>query len=147
MTGLTVTPGKTLKELFTMNHQRSIACKDFNEIWRNHNLDVMLSPPAPHTALPFDQWKVITYTSLLNFYDVPGCIIPIGKVDQELDVKDDLSLYGEADKEVYKLCMYNINCSLCSTRKSMLTSIFRFRARSLQKRTNNNTTDRTDPRR
>lgn len=66
----------------------------------------MLGLPAPHTTLPFDEWLSITYTSILNLYDAPACIVPVGIVSQELDLKDDLVKYGEKDQDVYRLCKF-----------------------------------------
>ncbi|KAH8602316.1 amidase [Bisporella sp. PMI_857] len=101
-TGLTTTPGKTLQEYFRINHARSIACEQFNSIWKEHNLDTMLTLPAPHTATPFDEWKVITYTSLFNLFDCPAVVIPVGKVE-DIDVRDDAALYGDQDRKVYDM--------------------------------------------
>ncbi|KAH6670505.1 amidase signature domain-containing protein [Halenospora varia] len=101
-TGLTTTPGKTLVEYFSLNHARSLAWEKFANIWKLHNLDVMLSLPAPHTATPFDEWTVITYTSLFNLFDCPVAIIPVGKVE-EIDVRDNAAQYGEKDQKVYDL--------------------------------------------
>ena len=65
----------------------------------------MLTLPAPHTATPFDEWTVITYTSLFNLFDCPAVVIPVGKVE-DIDVKDDAAKYGEKDQKVYDLCEF-----------------------------------------
>ncbi|KIM93804.1 hypothetical protein OIDMADRAFT_137066 [Oidiodendron maius Zn] len=101
-TGLTTSPGKTLKEYFHINHDRTLACEKFTSVWKQYGLDAILSLPAPHTATPFDDWTVITYTSLFNLFDCPAVIIPVGKV-KDIDVQDDSALYGEKDKKVYYL--------------------------------------------
>ncbi|KAH8674568.1 amidase [Tricladium varicosporioides] len=101
-TGLTTTPGKTLEEYFHLNHARYLAWEEFTNIWKLHNLDVVLSLPAPHTATPFDEWTVITYTSLFNLFDCPAVIIPVGKVE-DIDVRDDAANYGKKDQKIYSL--------------------------------------------
>ncbi|KAH6611288.1 hypothetical protein Trco_001308 [Trichoderma cornu-damae] len=60
-------------------------------------------PPAPHTALPLDTWKIATYTGLWNYLDFPAVVIPVDAVTDS-DFKDDLSnaKYGPHDAEVYK---------------------------------------------
>jgi amidase len=96
-------PAKTLEDYFRLNHQRNIAISDFNKLWLANDLDVILTVPAPHTAVPFDQWNVTTYTALYNLLDCPACVIPVGKVSGQ-DLKGNLFKYGEIDKITYDLC-------------------------------------------
>ncbi|KUJ21215.1 amidase [Mollisia scopiformis] len=100
--GLTTTPGKSIEEYFQINHARSISSKKFNGMWKEYSLDAMLCLPAPHTATPFDDWTVITYTSLFNLFDCPAVIIPVGKVE-DIDLLDEAARYGENDQRVYDL--------------------------------------------
>tara|TARA_R110002060_G_scaffold29390_5_gene39687 strand:+ start:621 stop:1019 length:399 start_codon:yes stop_codon:yes gene_type:complete len=101
--GLTAAPAKSLEDYFRLNHQRNMAIAEFHELWLTNQLDVILTLPAPHTAVPFDQWDVVTYTALYNLYDCPACVIPVGHVSPR-DVKDELFRYGEEDKRTYELC-------------------------------------------
>ncbi|KAL2072199.1 hypothetical protein VTL71DRAFT_11542 [Oculimacula yallundae] len=101
--GLTGVPPKSLEEYLHLNHQRNLAVAEFHKLWHDNKLDVILTLPAPHTAVPLDEWKAITYTVLYNLYDSPACVIPVGKVSPQ-DVKDDLCKYGEEDKKNYDLC-------------------------------------------
>ncbi|KAG4419432.1 hypothetical protein IFR04_007389 [Cadophora malorum] len=100
--GLTAAPAKSLEDYFRLNHQRNMAIAEFHELWLTNQLDVILTLPAPHTAVPFDQWDVVTYTALYNLYDCPACVIPVGHVSPR-DVKDELFRYGEEDKRTYEL--------------------------------------------
>lgn len=106
ITGLTSLPAKSLEDFFHLNWLRNKACEDFNNLWKSNDLDVILTLPAPHTAVPFDQWTSITYTALYNLLDYPACIIPTGTVSA-LDVKDDFVQYSERDRKVYKLCKFS----------------------------------------
>ncbi|KAH9208401.1 amidase [Leptodontidium sp. 2 PMI_412] len=100
--GLVNAPAKSLEAFFRLNHQRNIAISDFHKLWLANDLDVILTLPASHTAVPFDQWDVVTYTALWNLYDCPACVIPVGKVSSQ-DVKDELFRYGEEDQRTYGL--------------------------------------------
>lgn len=88
-----------------MNVRRAEAAKVYLRLFCDNNLDAILMPPAPHTALPLDTWTSITYTGLWNYLDYPAVVIPIDVVTDS-DSKDDLSnaKNGTHDAEVYKLC-------------------------------------------
>lgn len=107
-TGLMSTPPKTLEAYFQLNYERNLTAASFNKLWLDNNLDAILTLPAPHTAVPWDQWDVITYTALWNLLDCPAVVIPVGKVENH-DLKDENlkfeSVDGE-DKRVYDLCKY-----------------------------------------
>ena len=62
-------------------------------------------PPAPHTALPLDQWTNASYTGLWNYLDYPAVVIPVDTVC-EFDSADDISnaKYGADDARMYGLC-------------------------------------------
>ena len=62
-------------------------------------------PPAPHTALPLDQWTTASYTGLWNYLDYPAIVIPVDTV-RESDVADEISnaKYGADDARLYGLC-------------------------------------------
>ena len=80
-----------------------MAIAEFHKLWLGNQLDVILTLPASHTAVPFDQWDVVTYTALYNLYDCPACVIPVGSVSPQ-DMKDELYKYGDEDKRTYDLC-------------------------------------------
>ncbi|UKZ50470.1 hypothetical protein TrVGV298_004733 [Trichoderma virens] len=94
----------TLKGFFDLNVRRAEAAKVYLRLFCDNNLDAILMPPAPHTALPLDTWTSITYTGLWNYLDYPAVVIPIDVVTDS-DSKDDLSnaKNGTHDAEVYKL--------------------------------------------
>ncbi|KAH7393467.1 amidase [Cadophora sp. MPI-SDFR-AT-0126] len=100
--GLIQQPAKSLEDYFRLNYQRNAAIAKFHELWLANQLDVILTLPAPHTAVSFDQWDVVTYTALYNLYDCPACVIPVGCVSPQ-DVKDESFRYGEEDQRTYDL--------------------------------------------
>ncbi|KAJ7897097.1 general amidase [Mycena olivaceomarginata] len=74
-------------------------------------VDVIISPLAPYTAPPHGLNKHGQYTMPVNLLDYPAMIIPVSKVDQELDVKqpredfytaDDRENYEEYDPATYE---------------------------------------------
>ncbi|KAN0110279.1 putative fatty-acid amide hydrolase [Hyaloscypha variabilis] len=88
--GLLSVPGTTLQGLFDLNVRRAEAAKTYLKLFRDHDLDVILMPPAPHTALPLDCWTKATYTGLWNYLDYPAIVIPVDQV-RDIDSADDLS--------------------------------------------------------
>ncbi|KAI1296209.1 putative fatty-acid amide hydrolase [Xylaria venustula] len=102
--GLLSQPGKSLKGFFDLNVRRAEASKSYLELFRDHNLDAILMPPAPHTAVPHDTWMTASYTGLWNYLDYPAIVIPVDKVREE-DVADDVSnaRFGEEDAKCYSL--------------------------------------------
>ncbi|GME45138.1 General amidase-B [Neofusicoccum parvum] len=92
----------TIEDLMRANVSRFLIAARYAELWRQHRLDVILMPPAPHTAIPADTWTALSYTVLWNVLDYPACIIPVGKVGPG-DSKDQGARHGAADEAVYKL--------------------------------------------
>ncbi|KAF7339266.1 Amidase domain-containing protein [Mycena sanguinolenta] len=67
-------------------------------------VDAIISPIAPHTALPHGQQKHGQYTMTLNMLDYPSLVIPVSKVDQALDVKQPrVEFYTPEDRKIYEL--------------------------------------------
>ncbi|RDW76136.1 putative fatty-acid amide hydrolase 1 [Coleophoma crateriformis] len=106
---LAVTPlltlkGTDLRGFFDLNVRRAAAAKSYLKLFLDNNIDAILMPVAPHTAVPFDSWSGISYTSLWNALDFPAVVLPVGKV-QDSDLPDDISnaTYGPQDTEVYSL--------------------------------------------
>jgi amidase len=101
--------GTTLKGFFDLNVRRAAAAKQYLRLFLDNKIDVILMPPAPHTALPLDTWTTATYTGLFNFLDFPAVVIPVDEV-RESDAADNLAnaKYGPEDAAVYGLCMCNL---------------------------------------
>ena len=105
--GLLSVPGTTLQGFFDLNVRRADAAKTYLKLFRDNDLDVILMPPAPHTALPLDCWTKATYTSLWNYLDYPAIVIPVDQV-RDIDFADDLSnaKFGPDDERLYSLCRH-----------------------------------------
>ena len=107
--GLLSAPGTTqLQGLLDLNVCRAETAQQYLRLFRDNDIDVILMPPAPHTAVPLDCWVKAAYTCLWNYLDYPAVVIPVGQV-QDTDLADDLSnaKFGPEDEELYKLCKYH----------------------------------------
>ncbi|KAK8064621.1 fatty-acid amide hydrolase, partial [Apiospora phragmitis] len=102
---LLLRPGTTLQGFFDLNVRRADAAETYLSLFRDHGLDAVLMPPAPHTAVPLDQWSTISYTGLWNYLDYPALVIPVDQVREDEDGVDDVSnaRFGEEDARVYAL--------------------------------------------
>ncbi|KAK7987206.1 hypothetical protein PG988_002194, partial [Apiospora saccharicola] len=97
--------GTTLQGFFDLNVRRAAAAKTYLSLFRDNELDVIMMPPAPHTAVPLDKWSTITYTGLWNYLDYPAVVIPVDRVRAGEDASDDVSnaKLGAEDARVYNL--------------------------------------------
>lgn len=104
---LTAGPSKTIEEYFALSARRQVVSNAYFELWREKNLDAILMPPAPHTAVPLDSWSTISYTAVFNLLDYPAFTIPVGKVGRQ-DVVDSVShaKFGPTDVALYKKCRF-----------------------------------------
>ena len=111
--GLLTKEGTTLQGFFDLNVRRAAAAKQYLNLFRNNNIDAILMPPAPHTAIPLDTWTTATNTGLWNYLDYPAVVLPVDKV-QESDSADGPSnaKYGAEDARLYSLCMQHLVSSL-----------------------------------
>jgi amidase len=106
VTPLLTFKGTDLRGFFDLNVRRTAAAKSYLKIFINNDIDAILMPVAPHTAVPFNTWSGISYTGLWNFLDFPAVVLPMGKV-HDSDLLDDIcnATYGPQDTKVYSLCM------------------------------------------
>ena len=98
-----------MQGFFDLNVCRAEAGKTYLKLFRDNDLDAIIMPPAPHTALPLDCWTTATYTSLWNYLDYPAIVIPVDEV-RNIDSADDLSnaKFGPDDEQLYSLCRHNL---------------------------------------
>ncbi|KAL6828060.1 amidase signature domain-containing protein [Trichoderma camerunense] len=104
-TGEPLVPSKTtLQGFFDLNVRRAEVADTYRRFFRDNNLDAILMPPAPHTALPLDTWTTVTSTGLWNYLNYPAVVVPVDAVTDS-DSIDDASnaKYGLRDAELYKL--------------------------------------------
>lgn len=105
--GLLSAPGTTLQGFFDLNVRRAKAAETYRKLLCDNDLDVILMPPAPHTAVPLDRWIKAAYTSIWNYLDYPALVIPVDRV-RDTDAADDISnaKFGPGDEEIYRLCKH-----------------------------------------
>ncbi|KFY85184.1 hypothetical protein V500_08636 [Pseudogymnoascus sp. VKM F-4518 (FW-2643)] len=102
--GLLSMRGTTLKGFFDLNVRRKKAAKTYRDLFLKNEIDAILMPPAPHTAVPLDTWTAASYTGLWSYLEYPAVVIPVDKV-QDSDVVDDESnaKFGPEDSKLYGL--------------------------------------------
>ncbi|GAW24933.1 hypothetical protein ANO14919_145290 [Xylariales sp. No.14919] len=95
---------KSLRGFVDLNIRRAEATKPYLKLFRDNNLDAILMPGAPHTAVPHDTWTTASFNGLWNYLDYPTIVIPVDKVREE-DAIDDVSSakFGEVDAKCYSL--------------------------------------------
>ncbi|EGR44514.1 uncharacterized protein TRIREDRAFT_5888 [Trichoderma reesei QM6a] len=102
--GLLSKPASTLESFFALNVRRAEATRTYLRLFLENQLDAILMPAAPHTALPWDTWTSATYTGLWSYLDYPAVVIPVDVVAAS-DLMDDpgRAKYGPNDTELYQL--------------------------------------------
>lgn len=90
-----------------MNVRRAEAAKNYLKLFRDNEIDVILMPPAAHTAVPLDQWTKAAYNCLWNYLDYPAIVVPTDHV-RGTDSADDVSnaQFGAEDEKLYSLCTW-----------------------------------------
>lgn len=103
--GLLAGSPKTMGEYFELNRKRQEIALVYSKFWVENNLDALIMPPAPHTAVPENTWASPSYTAIWNLLDYPSIVLPTGAVNERDIVDGSENFYSENDKEIYKLCM------------------------------------------
>ncbi|KAF2847604.1 amidase [Plenodomus tracheiphilus IPT5] len=89
-----VNKGKAIPvyEYWQLNKQKLAAQKRFLDLWNStrsattgKQIDVLLAPVMPHSAVPHRKCKWVGYTKVFNFVDHPAVAFPAGHVSKELD--------------------------------------------------------------
>lgn len=113
--GLLTFQGTDLPGFFALNVRRAEAAKIYHRFFLDNNIDAILMPPAPHTAVTLDNWTTATYTGLWNYLDFPAIVVPVDTV-RECDVADDVSnaKFGPDDAKLYGLCKFSATISIPS---------------------------------
>ncbi|OAP57627.1 hypothetical protein AYL99_08365 [Fonsecaea erecta] len=102
----------TVKELYELNAARDQYKKGYLQHWKKtatqtktgKPIDVLLCPTAASASFPHDFVPWWGYSSQYNMLDMPGVVIPVGKVDKTVDVEDKkYSPINERDQENYDM--------------------------------------------
>ncbi|PTB70201.1 amidase [Trichoderma citrinoviride] len=101
-------PNPTVQYLHELNFQIIRIAMQMKGFWRpdgGRPLDGILFANAPHTAVPFDKFTWLAFTSIMNVVDWTGISIPLNEsVDKSLDVGMPLEdCYSDLDRSIQEL--------------------------------------------
>lgn len=99
-------PEVTLDRLHDLNSRTAALIRALAVAWHASNIDCLLWIPAPHPAVPFDQYTDLTFTGLFNIIDWPAIVLPTGDhADSRIDSRhaERPRPLGEEDKRVQDL--------------------------------------------
>lgn len=92
-------------EYWQLNKRKSQLQQAYLEKWQSirakdgRQVDAVIMPPMPHTAVPHGRCKWVGYTKVWNLLDYTALVIPAGKVSaQDLEAPWDFEPRGEIDK-------------------------------------------------
>lgn len=75
-----------------LNKQKVAAQKRYLDLWKStrsgatgEEIDIILAPVSPHSAVPHRKSRWVGYTKVFNFMDYSSVVIPAGHVSKELD--------------------------------------------------------------
>ena len=89
-----VNRGKAISvyEYWQLNKQKLAAQKRYLDLWNStmskktdKQIDILLAPVMPHSAVPHRECRWVGYTKVFNFIDYPAVVLPAGKVSKQLD--------------------------------------------------------------
>ncbi|KAF2792885.1 acetamidase [Melanomma pulvis-pyrius CBS 109.77] len=89
-----VNKGKAISvySYWQLNKQKLAAQKRFLDLWNStksptsgKQIDILLTPVMPHSAVPHRKCKWVGYTKVFNFVDYPAVVIPAGAVSKDID--------------------------------------------------------------
>lgn len=93
----------TVRELWNWTMKREEYRSEYSQRWGD--VDVILCPVGPGAAPPLDSAKYWGYTAQWNLLDYPALVVPVTKVDVEVDVVEkEYVPRNEKDKYNYELC-------------------------------------------
>lgn len=75
-----------------LNKLKVAAQKRYLDLWKStksaktgEEIDILLTPVMPHSAVPHRKCRWVGYTKVFNFVDYPAVVIPAGSVSKDLD--------------------------------------------------------------
>lgn len=111
-------PALDLRRLHGLNAEISRLASTMAKAWitdDGQSLDALLWVPAPHTAIPFDQYTDLSFTAMFNVIDWPAIALPLGEsvsaTEGDTDPMRQLStpmLFGQEDKRVQEMFYSNL---------------------------------------
>ncbi|KAK3116611.1 hypothetical protein LTR53_002845 [Teratosphaeriaceae sp. CCFEE 6253] len=98
-------PAISVWEYWQLNRGKQAAQKAYLDKWRRlrspssgRDVDVLLTPTMPHSAVPHRACKWVGYTKVWNFLDYTACVLPVGHVDRTIDPAKDAHITGYAPR-------------------------------------------------
>ncbi|KAK3726061.1 hypothetical protein LTR37_000209 [Vermiconidia calcicola] len=88
MSLITMRDHYSLEDAFDLNVDRIKYKTQWNKLWVENNLDVILCPGAQNTAVLHDDYGPPPYTAVFNLLEYPGVILPVGFADRNVDTED-----------------------------------------------------------
>ncbi|KAJ3910090.1 general amidase [Lentinula edodes] len=107
-----VIPGVSAYDLWQTHKQKRILREEYLQLWEDtiqvtgtgRAVDAIISPAAPYTAIRHGKNNTAQYTMVWNLLDYSSLVIPVSKVDPEIDrVKAPHDFYNREDKANYDL--------------------------------------------
>ncbi|CAG8955922.1 hypothetical protein HYFRA_00008775 [Hymenoscyphus fraxineus] len=90
-------PPRTIPEYLALHKKHADIAEVYNNRWKEHQIDAIIMPPAPNTAVPHDAWGTWSYTVIWNLMDYRGFVIPVGEVESGHVVVMEREFYWEGD--------------------------------------------------
>lgn len=98
-------PRKSHEEVWELNTKKGALQKKMLDAWQHLEIDLLITPAGPHTALTPGDWINDMYTVVWNAMDYPAVIIPFTKANLALDLKDaDFEPLHEEDEKCQAFC-------------------------------------------
>lgn len=79
-------------DYWQLNKRKIALQKRYLNLWKStqcpgsgEEIDILLTPVMPHSAVPHRKCRWVGYTKVFNFVDYPAVVIPAGQVSKELD--------------------------------------------------------------
>ena len=139
----------TAEEVFSNHLLRAELASEYNDLWHEFSMDAIVAPAVAHPANPHGQYISNSYATVYNMLDYVAGTVPVTTVDEQLDNADHEWYHGEVyetiepvrfpydrgDREMKQLCKntHTLRSSSCLWTCSVLTMMYRYVSRSLQK--------------
>ncbi|KAK0298832.1 hypothetical protein LTS00_002594 [Friedmanniomyces endolithicus] len=86
-------PAISVYQYWQLNRAKVAAQRAYLDKWRRirsptsgREVDVLLTPTMPHSAVPHRACRWVGYTKVWNFLDYTACVLPVGRVDRAVDL-------------------------------------------------------------
>ena len=101
-------------EYWQLNKRKIAAQQAYNTKWntirgpRGRNVDVLITPTMPHTAVPHRTCRWVGYTKVWNFLDYTALSFPAGTVQKSLDASSNEGYVPRNDYDAWNSGLYDL---------------------------------------